>query len=98
STDTVGDGRRETSVWSGAFDAVPLAGGDGLLVGGFHDLSWNLYRYPVDTAARLDHFALQPGPPAGQWTWATGPVARAKAVGVPYKGRMTLDVAAGSAV
>jgi len=44
SVDTTGDGRRETSAWSGAFDGVPLPDGSGLLVGGFHDLSWNLYR------------------------------------------------------
>src|SRR5207237_10715155 len=66
STDTLGDGRRETSAWSGAFDAVPLPDSSGLLVGGFHDLSWNLYRYPVDSAARADRFSLDSGPPAGQ--------------------------------
>jgi WD40 repeat protein len=42
SADTLGDGHRETSAWSGAFDGVPLPDGSGLLVGGFHDLSWNL--------------------------------------------------------
>ena len=52
SVDTLGNGRRETSSWSGAFDAVPLPDTSGLVVGGFHDLSWNLYRYPVDSAAR----------------------------------------------
>ena len=59
SVDTLGDGRRETSSWSGAFDGVPLPNGSGLLVGGFHDLSWNLYRYPVDTLARRDRFSLR---------------------------------------
>ena len=34
------------------------AGRLGLLVGGFHDLSWNLYRYPVDTVARQERFSL----------------------------------------
>jgi hypothetical protein len=52
SVDTACYGHRETSAWSGAFDGVPLREGSGLLVGGFHDLSWNLYRYPVDTTAR----------------------------------------------
>ena len=58
SVDTLGAGRRETSAWTGAFDAVPLPGDGGLVVGGFHDLSWNLYRYPVDSAARADTFSL----------------------------------------
>ncbi len=35
SVDTLGEGRRETSSWSGAFDGVPLPDGSGLLVGGF---------------------------------------------------------------
>ena len=71
STDIQGNGRRETSAWSGAFDAVPLPDSSGLLVGGFHDLSWNLYRYPVDTTARLDRFSLADGAPPGQWSWAS---------------------------
>ena len=72
STDSLGNGRRETSAWSGAFDAVPLPDSSGLLVGGFHDLSWNLYRYPVDSAAREDRFTLDSGPPPAQWAWASG--------------------------
>ncbi len=69
SVDTLGVGRRETSAWTGAFDAVPLPGNAGLLVGGFHDLSWNLYRYPVDSAARADGFSLATAAPAGSWDW-----------------------------
>jgi hypothetical protein len=99
STDTLGQGRRETSAWSGAFDAVPLPDSSGLLVGGFHDLSWSLYRYPVDSAARQDRFALDSGPPPGQWTWSTRTdMAIGKAAGEPYRRRLTLDVAAGEAV
>jgi Tol biopolymer transport system component len=99
SVDTLGEGRRETSGWSGAFDVVPLPEGKGLLVGGFHDLSWNLYRYPVDSVARLDRFSLSKGDPAGQWTWA--PRSRTPvsvATGEPYRRRLTLDIAAGEAV
>jgi WD40 repeat protein len=99
SVDTLGEGRRETSAWSGAFDAVPLPDSSGLLVGGFGDLSWNLYHYPIDSAARADRFQLDPGPPAGQWAWAksTDTVTGAPA-GEPYRRRLTLDVAAGEAV
>jgi hypothetical protein len=100
SVDTLGDGRRETSAWSGAFDGVPLPNGSGLLVGGFHDLSWNLYRYPVDTLARKERFALAPGDTAASWTWlAAGDTAvSVVASREPYRSRLTLDFAAGDAV
>ncbi len=99
SVDTLGDGRRETSAWSGAFDAVPLPGNAGLLVGGFHDLSWNLYRYPVDSAAREDRFTLDPGKPAAKWAWASpGDTAKGAASAEPYRRRMTFDVAVGDAI
>ena len=99
SVDTLGAGRRETSAWTGAFDAVPLPGNRGLLLGGFHDLSWNLYRYPVDSLARLEQFTLDSGPPAGQWAWTVpGASSTGTAAGEPYRRRLTLDVAAGDAV
>ncbi|HEY8257842.1 MAG TPA: hypothetical protein VIG08_09305, partial [Gemmatimonadales bacterium] len=100
SVDTLGKGRRETSAWTGAFDAVPLPGNRGLLVGGFHDLSWNLYRYPVDSAARADSFTVAPAAPAGTWSWEM-PVDSAgqkAAIREPYRRRLTLDFAAGDAV
>jgi hypothetical protein len=99
SVDTLGEGRRETSAWSGAFDPVPLPDGRGLLVGGFHDLSWNLYRYPVDSAAREDRFSLDSGPAFGQWAWTTAAdTTEGSAAGEPYRKRLTLDVAAGDAI
>jgi hypothetical protein len=99
STDTTGEGRRETSAWSGAFDGLALPDSGGLLVGGFHDLSWNLYRYPIDSAARADRFSLDPGPPPGEWNWNTGTSTPAGvATGEPYRRKMTLDIAAGEAV
>jgi len=102
SVDTLGAGRRETSAWTGAFDAAPLPDGSGLVVGGFHNLSWNLYRYPVDSAARQERFAaLPPAPaPAESWGWEV-PVDSAAGVAAgsrPYRRRYTLDLAAGDAV
>jgi hypothetical protein len=100
SVDTLGNGRRETSAWSGAFDGVPLPDGAGLLVGGFHDLSWNLYRYPVDTMARQEQFALEPGDTVATWNWiAAGDTAGSVvAIREPYRSRLTLDFAAADAV
>ena len=94
--------RRATGdlAWSGAFDGVPLPDGSGLLVGGFHDLSWNLYRYPVDTVARQERFSLAPPDTVGSWSWVTeGDTAGSLiASREPYKSKMTLDFAAGDAV
>lgn len=100
SVDTLGRGRRETSAWSGAFDGVPLPDGSGLLVGGFHDLNWNLYRYPVDTLARKERFALEPPDTVAGWSWlAAGDTAGSvNASREPYRSRLTLDFAAGDAV
>ena len=99
SVDSLGAGRRETSAWTGAFDAVPLPGNAGLLVGGFHDLSWNIYRYPVDSAARADRFALAAATPAGSWEWDTSvdTVGERASIREPYRRRLTLDFAIGGA-
>jgi hypothetical protein len=100
SVDTLGEGRRETSAWSGAFDGVPLPDGSGLLVGGFHDLNWNLYRYPVDSLARKDRFTLEPPDTVANWSWlgAGDTAGSVVASREPYRSRLTLDFAAGDAV
>ena len=99
SVDSSGAGRRETSAWTGAFDAVPLPDG-GLVVGGFHDLNWNLYRIPVDSAAREDRFAAIAPRTAARWDWnvSDDTAASTAAEGEPYRRRFTLDFAAGEAV
>ncbi|HXI20333.1 MAG TPA: hypothetical protein VNH46_04570, partial [Gemmatimonadales bacterium] len=72
SVDTLGHGRRETSAWTGAFDAAPVEGRDAFLVGGFENLGLSVYLYPGDSAARQDTFALTPPPPHSQWEWPGG--------------------------
>lgn len=98
SVDSTGSGRRETSSWTGAFDGVPLPEG-GLLAGGFHDLSWNIYRIPVDTAARRDRFIDQPKVPAAQWAWEKpgDTTTSFAAQREPYRRKLNVDFAAGSA-
>ena len=73
----------------------------GLLVGGFHDLSWNLYRYPVDSAARQERFALaRPDTAASAVGWASPPATPPAADRQPraLPTQLTLDFAAGDAV
>ncbi|HET6778421.1 MAG TPA: hypothetical protein VFH26_05995, partial [Gemmatimonadales bacterium] len=62
-------------------------------------LSWNLYRYPVDSLARLEKFTTDSGAAAGQWAWnVPGTASAGTPAGEPYRRRLTLDIAAGDAV
>ena len=69
-------------------------------MGGFHDLSWNLYRMPGGLRRPADRFARRGAAPAGQWAWEVpGDTATSLAAGrEPYRRRLTLDFAAGDAV
>jgi hypothetical protein len=96
SMDSLGNGRRETAVWTGAFDAAPAGDRDALLVGGFHDLSLGVYLYPGDSLARQETFELAEPPAHSQWAWpvgAPGDVAQMK--GQPYRRKYALDFATG---
>jgi hypothetical protein len=98
SLDSLGIGRRETSAWTGAFDPAFVPDRNALLVGGFHDLSWNVYLYPADSAARADTFAIETGASHSQWTWPTIDTSGSLAVRrEPYQRKLTLDFAAGEA-
>lgn len=96
SVDTLGNGRRETSAWTGAFDAAPVPGRASILVGGFHDLQLGIYLYPTDSAARRETFD-SPEPPAhSEWQWPSGEFgAVAEASSQPYRRKYALDFAAG---
>lgn len=96
SVDTLGSGRRETSAWTGVFDPQPLPQG-GLLVGGFQGLNFSIFRYPEDSTAHDDRFVLPSEiPPSEEWGWDSPEVLVAQAAASePYRGRLTLDFAAG---
>lgn len=95
SMDTLGSGRRESSTWSGAFDAVPLASG-GLIAGSFQNGSFNIYRLGPDSAAETQTFALEPHAAAGTWQWEPAPaVAVTDTNSERYRRTLTLDFAAG---
>lgn len=95
SMDTLGNGRRESSTWSAAFDGVPLPDG-GLIAGSFQNGSYNIYRLAPDSAAHADTFVLGPHEAAGRWQWEPpAAVAVIDTVTEPYHRRLTLDFAAG---
>ncbi len=95
SMDSLGNGRRESSAWSGAFDAVPLTGG-GLVAGSFQNGSFNIYQLASDSLAETDTFSLAPHRPPGEWVWAApAAVAVTDTTTEPYRRQMTLDFAAG---
>src|SRR5437867_7369488 len=86
-----------------AFGPQYVEGEDGIVFGGFADLSWNLYfahTAPDSGAAGGGPaFALAAHPAPAEWSWpelASSPYARADAA--PYEKKYTLDFAAGDAV
>ena len=96
SLDTLGNGRRETSAWTGAFDAAPLPDRSGLLVGAFQSGSYNIYRVAFDSAARTQTFAAPAADYAGGWAWVEERDSVSAAVdAAPYRRRLTIDFAAG---
>jgi hypothetical protein len=99
SIDSTGAGRRETRTLNGAFDPqfVP---GQGLLFGGFADLSFSIY-LAQPLADSMITFALGASDtlPAPTWTW--GELSHpqyARADAAPYEKKFTLDFATGDAV
>ena len=96
SVDTLGNGRRETSAWTGVFDAAPVGGRDAFLVGGFQDLYFAVYLYPADSVARSETFVLNEAPAHSEWQWPLGENgAVAAARSQPYARKYNLDFAAG---
>ena len=99
SVDTAGTGRRETNTLNGAFDPQWVDEEHGLVLGGFTDLSYDIYLArpaPPDAAPAI---ALARERAAPEWTWpelASAQYGRADAA--PYEHKFSFDVAAGDAV
>ncbi|MDX2121879.1 MAG: hypothetical protein SF070_12605 [Gemmatimonadota bacterium] len=99
SVDTLGVGRRETSVWTGAFDGAPIPGRDAFLVTGFSDLGLGVYLLSGDSAAQAERFELGDVAPHSEWRWPEGVGGElAHASTRPYRRKYTLDFAAGDFV
>jgi dipeptidyl aminopeptidase/acylaminoacyl peptidase len=99
SVDTTGTGRRETHSLNGAFDPQWIDAQHGLVVGGFADLSFNIYTvHPTpDSGGPTVQLARDPAP--ASWTWPElGVPEYARADPARYGTHFTLDFAAGDAV
>ena len=99
SIDTTGTGRRETHSLNGAFDPQWIDAEHGLVVGGFANLSFNIYaiRPTADSGAPAVRLAETRAP--ASWTWAElGLPEYARADPARYGRRFSLDFAAGDAV
>jgi WD40-like Beta Propeller Repeat len=97
SVDTTGTGRRETHSLNGAFDPQWIDNEHGLVVGGFANLSFNIYTILPSRDSTPVQLAESRAPAA--WTW--GELDRpeyARADAARYGRRFTLDFAAGDAV
>jgi WD40 repeat protein len=96
SIDTLGAGRRETSLTGGVFDAAPVPDDERVLVSAYADRSWSLYvlRKDPDEASS---FTLQHAPLA-EWRWRELDDSNATRVASRrYERRYSIDFAAGVA-
>ena len=97
SVDTLGNGRRETTLDGGLFDPAPVPGDDRLVVSAFSGLTWSLFSLRPDSAtADSTAFTLGPADSAGSWVWRELADARAaRARSSRYRREFSLDFAAG---
>lgn len=95
SVDTLGNGRRETTLDGGVFDPAPVPGDKRTVVAGFSRLSWSIYALTPDTVGRVEHFALA-SDTIVPWKWAElSDTVVAAARGRRYKRDYSLDFATG---
>jgi WD40-like Beta Propeller Repeat len=96
SIDTLGIGRRETSLAGGVFDPAPLPDDDRVLVSAYADRSWSLYAVQTNGSADSS-FTLAPVP-ATTWRWRElDDTVAARTTPQRYQRRYSVDFAAGVA-
>ena len=96
SVDTLGNGRRESSLDGGVFDPSPVPNDPRVVVAAFSRLSWSIYTLNPDTTGRVEQFALTPDSAAPVWGWSElGDSTIAGVRGRRYKRDYSLDFAAG---
>ncbi len=93
--DSTGTGRQITRTTNGAFDPQWVPDEEGVLFGGFADLSFNIYFARPTPDSTLAPVALAPDRAPPQWEWAELSLASAQATADPYRKKFSLDFAAG---
>ena len=95
SLDSLGTTRRETSAWTGAYDATWVPERNAILAGAFERLEFDVVLFRPDTVAERDT-ALATVPPADTgrgWDWPSGPTEVAAVERPePYRDRLGVDL------
>ena len=95
--DTLGNGRRETSLDGGVFDPTPVPDDARMVVAAFTRLSWSIYTLKPDTSGRVEQFALATDSVSSTWEWSELRDSTIAGVrGRRYKRDYSLDFAAGA--
>ncbi len=98
SADATGVGRQETETLSGAFDPEWIESDHALVYGGFHELSFGIFRARQPGVPNGATFALAPDRLPPGWGWTELAVDRyAHADPAPYERKFSLDFASGEA-
>jgi hypothetical protein len=98
SVDSTGTGRQETETLSGAFDPDWVESDHALVYGGFHELSFGIFRARQPGVPNAPPVALAPDRQPPGWAWSELAVARyAHADPTPYERKFSLDFASGEA-
>ncbi|MBI1967439.1 MAG: PD40 domain-containing protein [Gemmatimonadetes bacterium] len=97
--DSTGSGRQLTSTLNGAFDPQWVEQEQGIVFGGFADLSFNIYFTRPETDSGAPAVTLAAGRTPPGWTWPELADPRYTRVdAAPYEKKFTLDFAAGDAL
>jgi hypothetical protein len=98
SVDSTGAGRQETETLTGAFDPEWVEADHALVYGGFHELSYGIFRKREPGLPDAPTFALATDRQPPGWSWTELGVDRyAHADPAPYERKFSLDFATGDA-